>query len=134
MLPILAAWRCALGTCWADLTPLQIADTKSGSRKDFNLLHFVVDTIDSLVRMPSRFLTWSVECVYLVIPPAQAYMAPARKLDDELSGVQKAATVNLKELLKDIRAMEAGLKLMERELAWHAKLPVSIRHYGWPWC
>lgn len=34
--------------------PLQIADTKSGTRKDFNLLHFVVDTIETLVRLCRR--------------------------------------------------------------------------------
>eukprot|EP00045_Choanoeca_perplexa_P015863 m.205698 g.205698 ORF g.205698 m.205698 type:complete len:1095 (+) comp17098_c0_seq1:99-3383(+) len=82
---------------------LKIADTKSGSRKDFTLLHFVVDTIDTL-----------------------AFMEPARDLAEQLSAVPGASVVNLKELLKDIRTMEAGMKLMQRELEWHGKLKESM--------
>eukprot|EP00730_Choanoeca_flexa_P009028 TRINITY_DN12573_c2_g3_i5.p1 TRINITY_DN12573_c2_g3~~TRINITY_DN12573_c2_g3_i5.p1 ORF type:complete len:1085 (+),score=361.60 TRINITY_DN12573_c2_g3_i5:144-3398(+) len=83
---------------------LKIPDTKSGTRKDFNLLHFVIDTIDTL-----------------------GYMAPARELEDQLEAIPQAAQVNLKELLKDIRAMEAGMKLMHRELEWHAKVEEPLQ-------
>ena len=52
-------------------------------------------------------------------------MVPARDLEEQLSAVPGAAVVNMKELLKDIRAMEAGMKLMQRELEWHGKLKVG---------
>jgi hypothetical protein len=57
-------------------------------------------------------------------------MEPARDLEEQLSAVPGAAIVNLKELLKDIRVMETGMKLMQRELEWHSKLKV-LRHRHW---
>ncbi|EGD78845.1 hypothetical protein PTSG_01821 [Salpingoeca rosetta] len=75
---------------------LKIADTRSGRRKDFNLLHYIVDLVDS---MP-------------MLKPAQNVVA-------ELPHVPEAAKVNLVELNKEMDVLKRGLKLMQAELKWH---------------
>lgn len=62
---------------------------------------------------------------------AQECMAAARDLQEQLKHVSGAAKVNLQELLKDIRTMESGMTLIEKELAWHQSQPVRPKLCLW---
>ncbi|EDQ88472.1 uncharacterized protein MONBRDRAFT_8965 [Monosiga brevicollis MX1] len=75
---------------------LKLADTRSTSRRDYNLMHYAVHCIDT-----------------------QNAFAEARELDTQLSSVGSAARVNIAQLVIDCQAMKSGMELLQRELQWH---------------
>eukprot|EP00048_Salpingoeca_helianthica_P016237 m.231210 g.231210 ORF g.231210 m.231210 type:complete len:1066 (+) comp18280_c0_seq1:77-3274(+) len=76
---------------------LKIADTKSSKQKDFTLLHFLVQAIDSV--------------------PA---FATIKSLPAELHAVTQACKVSLPDMTKDLSLLRQGMTMVSNELAWHA--------------
>eukprot|EP00056_Hartaetosiga_gracilis_P004199 m.72494 g.72494 ORF g.72494 m.72494 type:complete len:1089 (+) comp11740_c0_seq1:183-3449(+) len=75
---------------------LKIADTRSGKRREYNLLHYLVELMDSVPGLISSM-----------------------ELKSELSHVFSASKVNLQQLTADVNFLGNGLLQMQRELEWH---------------